>query len=218
MAFFRWFQFGQKWYGGKRDCMMSVFLNRIFLIGIATFLLACSSQAQTLKHSATGETEQLGLLPSIANHQVLVDRARDIEVCDNGQCYSTESQLRISSLLVDGGPSTDVSPRYVLYLSMHNYIEEYAIATSLHQVDYVQTFQSARRSKAGIYEFRYVGINLDGAFGDCFFPEIQAIVDARELSVQVRTGKKTKFFEDASYTDPVYITRTYLGCAEIHRN
>jgi len=193
---------------------MSEFLNRIFLTCIATFFVVCGLQAQTLEHSATGETEQLGLLPSIANHQVLVDRARDIEVCDNGQCYETESQLRISSLLVDGGPSTDVSPRYVLYLSMHNYIEEFAIATSLHRIDYVQAFQSAQRSKAGIYEFRYVGINLDGAFGDCFFPRIKSTVDARELSVQVRKGKKTKFFEDASYTTPIHITRTYLGCAE----
>ena len=192
----------------------SLNLRTILIAAFAILFLTAPSWGQALKSTIIGEEHGNGPLDAIASHTVLVDSTRTIEVCDNGNCYNTDSQLRVSALTIDGGPSTDVSPRFNLYLSMYNYIQEFATATSLHKIDYLNRFISVKRIKAGIYEARYVAINLEGQYGNCFYPEIKATIDARELSATVRKAKRARFFSDVHYTDPIYVTKTVTGCSK----
>lgn len=148
---------------------------------------------------------------SIARHEILVESLRDISVCENDDCLKRASNLRVSAIVIDGGPSTDVSPQFAIFLTMHNSIEEYAVTSSMHRIAFSKELISVKRIKAGIYEFEYAGFNPDG---NCLHPLKKTMVDARELSVQVRQAKKIKSFQDGIYTDPIYVKHTILGCTD----
>jgi len=150
-------------------------------------------------------------ISSVAKHDVLVESLRDISVCDNGDCTQRKSNLRVSAVVIDGGPSTDVSPPFSIFLTMHNSIEEYAVTSSMHRIAFSYKPISVRRVKAGIYEFEYIGFNPSGP---CISPRMKTTIDARELSVKVRQGKKAKFFEDFTYKDPIFARHSVLGCSE----
>lgn len=180
-------------------------------------LLLCgsSASAEIMSKTIPGEQDiKTFSIAQIANHEVLVEREKAITVCDNGDCIQRSSNLRVSYLLVDYGPSTDVSPRGGLYLSMHNSIEEHAVAASLHFIAPVEDFIAGTRKEAGIYVFDIVSSLNGDAAGDCYYKRVTVTVDAREASAAVRKGEKTRFFEDAVYTDPVFVDYKTEGCSE----
>ena len=153
--------------------------------------------------------DQLSLVASIEEVKVLVRKTKTIPVCDGSDCIQRESDLRVSSLLLSGGPSTDVSPRYMIALVINNEVNEHAVAYSYHQIAFADELRSVERLKAGIYRFVYVAHDYDEA---CFLGVLETTVDARELSAAVRLAKKTSNFEDAFYDDPIYLTHKKLGC------
>lgn len=186
-------------------------IKRFLLTNFILLALASNSFAETEKIFGLGIQDANYNVSSVAEHVVLVESLRDISVCDNGDCTQRKSNLRVSAVVIDGGPSTDVAPPFSIFLVMHNSIEEHAVASSVHRIAFTYKSISVKRVKAGIYEFEYIGFNPSGP---CLSQRKKTIIDARELSVQVRQAKKTRFFEDFTYTDPIFAQHTVLGCAD----
>lgn len=166
--------------------------------------------------SVMGEVGLWGLAVASVTEQItLVSREKTIIVCDEGDCIDRVSDLRISAVVLDSGPSTDATERYGLYLIMHNSVQEHAVAKSVHLIASMEELKSAKRVEAGIYEFVFNSPNygyLETKDPNCRFVEMRARVDARVLSAEVRKAERTSFFEDATYTDPIYVTRSTIGC------
>lgn len=185
--------------------------------GLFCLLCLCSGVVGQEYVQVQGEKALWSMsVSTVVSHKILVQREREINVCDEGDCIDRISDLRVSSIVLDNGPSTDVSPRYSLYLTMHNSITEHAVAVSLHRLASFNELISAERVEAGIYEFVYKAYNLEYSSENkdrnCDLLTFKIRVDAKELSTLVRQAKKTKFFEDAVYQDPIFVLRENLGC------
>lgn len=186
------------------------------LYSIIVFPAAADGQKWVIEGGISGKQS---LLANIAKQGILVQREKYIQVCDKYGCDSRASDLRVSYVVYDTGPSTDVSPRYVLYLTTYNSVDEFASAYSIHRIAYIDELYDVERVKAGIYEFRYRQV---GALGnaaarsglDCFYKDVTVIIDARALAANVRRAKKLKFFEDAQYFDPIYLSAKNVKCSK----
>lgn len=192
------------------------------VLSVFCLLFSFNANSQSLEKVRAingGALGEQSLLANVVKQGVLVQREKQIQVCDNDGCHSNTSDLRVSYVLVDGGPSTDVSPRYVLYLTTYNFVNEFASATSTHRIAYIDKLYDVERLKAGIYKFRYKGIASDGSAEDiaklgCFYHDVTAIVDASDLTANVRRANKLKFFEDAEYFDPIYLSVKDRKCSK----
>ena len=183
--------------------------HRLFL-SVWFLLAAGSAMAQDV---VQGLQQPLGnvtaSMAAIDDFKVLVRKSKTIKVCDGTDCIDRRSDLRVSSVLLSGGPSTDVSPRYEILLLMNNEVEEHAVAFSSHRIAFAEELRSVERLKAGIYRYVYVTYDYSD---DCFMGVRETTVDARQLSAAVRQAKRTSFFSDAFYDDPIYLTHKALGC------
>lgn len=151
------------------------------------------------------------MLSSVVETVPLVRRALDIEVVDEGQRMTRVSDLRVSLLVVDHGPATDVSPRYGLHLAMFNVIEEYGIAWSLTPIASVWRFHGARRVEAGRYE---IDADLVSEGADCLAPRYILRLDARSLSAAVRHAEGLDWFDSHQVEEPVEVVTERLGCRD----
>ena len=184
---------------GIRSNLIGLFIGFSTMVGTA--------QAEQVK----GIEDATILAPAVMQNTVLVDRKKTIKVCDGGVCIDRESHLVVQVLQLDNGPSTDVSPSSSVYLLMYNDINEHAVAYSMHIIaDSMQQGFDAKRVEAGIYEVTLRG--FDTSFDGCFDPVQTIRIDARDLSSDVRQGKKTSFFNDAVYTDPIDVSVINADC------
>ncbi len=142
----------------------------------------------------------------------LVRSTREIEVdWGEGDTGRAESDLRVSLLVLDLGPATDVSPRQALHLAMHNEIGEFGTAWSLTPIAHVWTFRAARRLEAGIYEIDAVVLDYEAP--GCVFREAGIRVDARALSAEVRRARGLSFGDARRIRHPVAVSLAPRGCA-----
>ncbi|MEM0989596.1 MAG: hypothetical protein AAGK00_11985 [Pseudomonadota bacterium] len=144
----------------------------------------------------------------------LVRATRDIAV-DGWPGEKVASDLRVSLIVMDTGPSTDVSPLLELHLAMLNTITEYGTAWAIEPVAAVYRFDGVTRTAPGIYEVRAVVLNgQEGQTNlDCYFQEAVITVDARALSVAVRQAKGLPEFDAQRYTAPMPLSIQAQGCA-----
>ena len=145
----------------------------------------------------------------IRQFNVLVRKIKTIKHCENDDCLERESDLQVSVVVVDNGPSTDVSAVAGLYLAMYNSIEETGVAYSFHAIADVVKMNEAKRVAPGIYEIFYQEFwTIDG----CIQPKMKARIDARELSIKVRAAKEVGSLEEHVYADAIDVTYTKLNC------
>ncbi|MEM7742115.1 MAG: hypothetical protein AAF409_00275 [Pseudomonadota bacterium] len=123
------------------------------------------------------------------------------------------SDLRVSLLVLDNGPATDVSPRLDLQIAMFNEVLEYGTAWALEPVASVYALSGVSRTAPGIYEAR--AVVLSGTDGpECYFQNATIRIDARALSVAVRNAAGLEEFDARRYTADVPLSITAEGCAE----
>lgn len=146
---------------------------------------------------------------AIRSHTVLVRSSKTIKSCADGDCIDRTSDLQVSTMVYENGPSTDVSPPATLYFTMYNSVEETGIARSVHMIADVEELMAAKRISAGIYEVTYKGYWSED---NCFQPQVRARIDARALSIKVRAAKEVDFLDDHTYTDPIEVHYKRLNC------
>ena len=148
-------------------------------------------------------------LTSVRHHKTLVRSTKTIKSCADGECIDRASTLQVALLVLDNGPSTDVSSPAVLYLTMYNSVEETGVGKSMHLIDDIVEFYSSKRISAGIYEVEYKAFRLDG---ECQLPKVSATIDARTLSAKVRAAKEVRMLENHVFMDPIYVEKKVLSC------
>lgn len=121
------------------------------------------------------------------------------------------SDLRVSLVVLDNGPATDVSPRFDLHLAMFNVIEEHATAWALEPVTALYRFETVERKAAGIYTV--TGI-LSAGQADCPFSRSQITIDARQLSVETRRATGIEQFDTRRVRTPLTLAIDHLGCTD----
>ena len=147
----------------------------------------------------------------------LVRATRTIEACDEnivGQnpCTQRESDLRVGYVVTDGGIGTDVSPRFMVHLVMHNVIPEHSNVSAQWPVTHAYVFHGAARRSAGIYTFEFDDLPRTGF--DCRRERVTLEVDARSASIAVRQAKGVGFFEDPTIRPPITIREAARVCTE----
>ena len=166
------------------------------------------------------DSDELGVpshileITDIRKHVLLERATKTIRSCEDGSCLDRSSDLQVSAVVYDNGPSTDVVPTATLYLTIYNSVEETGIARSLHQIADVTELVDARRIKAGIYELTYKAFWSENG---CFQPTVKARIDARALSAKMRAAKEVGFLEDHTYTDTIDVVRQRLDCPVYNR-
>ena len=142
----------------------------------------------------------------------LVRAVRNIEVAmEGGGTITRESDLRVSLVVLDLGPSTDVSPRAEIHLAMFNDINETGVAWALVPIISAWEFHGVKRTAPGIYVVD--ATVMDGTGGaECFFQRADITIDARDLSVIVRQARGMEEFADKRYRGEVAITTKPKGC------
>lgn len=144
--------------------------------------------------------------------QVIQLVRRDRQIVADG--YERNSDLRVSLVVLNNGPSTDVSPRQDLHLALYNVINEFGTAWALVPVAAVWSFEGVERTEAGIYAVTAVMAGPGDGSEECYFPRMRITVDARQLSVDVRNAPGLGEFEERRYTTPVGLTRAIIGCGD----
>ncbi|WP_347357987.1 hypothetical protein [Bdellovibrio sp.] len=94
------------------------------------------------------------------------------------------SAKKVSIVVEDHGLSTDVSPRYTVYLGYASLAEMGNISADFKIDDQVFEFKSATRKAAGIYEIKVVGFTADGALTD-----ITHTVDTNQMFIDERKAR-----------------------------
>lgn len=122
-------------------------MKKIILTSLIV-LFAVITQAASIK------SEKLLVSPSEI-HQV-------IRLVDKNQPGSSQKKLNI--VLTDNGHSTDVSPRYQIYLGYASLAEMGNIFVDFKISDQALQFVSAERISAGIYEVKTVEYRDEGMF------------------------------------------------------
>lgn len=122
------------------------------------------------------------------------------------------SDLRVSLLVLDLGPSTDVSGRQALHLAMFNDIEEHGIAWALEPIAEVWEFHGAERSSAGIYVIDATIPAYETGSEGCFFQRVKLTVDARDLSVAVRNAAGLAEFDARRYQGEIGVEMERTAC------
>nr|BFD62533.1 hypothetical protein BdHM001_12140 [Bdellovibrio sp. HM001] len=91
------------------------------------------------------------------------------------------SAKKVSVIVEDHGLSTDVSPRYTVYLGYSSLAEMGNISADFKVDDQVFEFKSATRKAAGIYEVKVVGFTADGTLTD-----ITHTIDTNQMFIDER--------------------------------
>lgn len=130
-----------------------------FLISALIFLTALTAQAKTI------QSEELNITPSSID--------KSIRLVDKDNLGSSHKKLSI--IVTDGGMSTDVSPRYSIYLGYASLAEMGNISTDFKISDQAIQFISASRKSAGIYEIKTVEYRDDGMY------DVTTTIDATKM-------------------------------------
>ncbi|MGF1447562.1 MAG: hypothetical protein ACFBRM_15370 [Pikeienuella sp.] len=141
----------------------------------------------------------------------LVRSTRMVDVEWGDGAATVESDLRVSLLVLDLGPATDVSPRQEIHLALHNELTEFATAWALAPIAAVWRFEGAARRAPGIYEIAAEVLHA-GSPG-CFIRKATLTLDARALSIAVRQGNGLDFGETRRYRVAVDVTPQLGDCA-----
>lgn len=190
-----------------------LFAIKTAAFGLTVFLLPSlpgsitAAQAKMIT-GLSGNVDHLKIV-QIRKAVKLIENKKTIRHCNGNDCLDRESDLLVNAIVVDNGPSTDVSPPQSIYLTIYNSIEETGTGSSIHHIDDIYEFGTASRIGPGIYEVRYRAFRPGEA---CVAPNILATIDARALSIKVRAGQEVPEFEDHIYTDPIQVTYSQLSC------
>ncbi len=122
-------------------------MNKMILTALV-ILMASISQAKTV------QSEELNVAPSS------IDKV--IRLVDKNEPGSSHKKLSI--VVTDNGMSTDVSPRYQIYLGYASLAEMGNISVDFKVSDQAFEFISASRKSAGIYEVKTVEYRDDGMY------------------------------------------------------
>lgn len=121
------------------------------------------------------------------------------------------SDLRVSLIVLNNGPATDVSPRYNLHLAMFNVIEEHATAWALEPIAAVYRFEKVERATAGIYT---ITGTISAGLSECPFTRSQITIDARHLSMDARQAHGIEQFETTRIRTPMNLSVEHLSCSD----
>lgn len=196
----------------------SQYIFKILAFAILAIVLTNSVRAEQItgvegNADDDGSTTQLweDTITSIRSLTKLVRSTKTIKSCSEEECIDRESTLQVSLVVIDNGPSTDVSSPAVLYLTMYNSVEETGVAKSMHLIEDIVELHSTKRVSAGVYEVEYQAFRIEE---ECSLPVIRARIDARELSSKVRAAKKIDFLQDFAYTDAIDVAYEVLSCGK----
>lgn len=118
------------------------------LIAAVVTLATLATQAKSI------QSEKLNIAPSSIDQVIrLVNK-------DN----PGSSHKKLSIIVTDGGMSTDVSPRYSIYLGYASMAEMGNISAEFKISDQAYKFVSASRKSAGVYEVKTVEYREDGMY------------------------------------------------------
>lgn len=187
---------------------------RAIALTLAVLCLAMPLQSPAQMPAEIGGDDWSGAAQRLASVQravQLVERKKTIQVEWDGELFSAESDLRVSLLVLDLGPATDVSPRLEAHLAMFNDISEFAVAWSLTPIADLWTFEGVRRLEAGIYVID--GQVLDAVQEGCFIHHAEIRIDARKHSSVVRRALGLQFGDSQRIRHPVGVETRLLGCA-----
>jgi hypothetical protein len=153
-------------------------------------LFAASAHAAPTSVPGLDVTADTLPLAAVQQQKTLVETTKD------------GTKLRVGCVVVDGGGSTDVSDKAMLYLTMYA-SSEMRGAWSLHPLGTVNLLVSAERNEPGVYAFVVRRHAPDGG------AEVNErwIVDARQASIDVRAMHGADTFDIAAVTTPVSVTK-----------
>lgn len=182
----------------------------------AILLLGAGSAVQQGDLTIPARIDEEAVAFTLAQAEQVIELARATRTITvaggDGTPIERPSDLRVSLVVLDLGPATDVSPRQALHLAMFNDIEEHGIAWALVPVADVWTFRSVERREAGIYVIEAEIAAFSTAREGCFFQLARITVDARALSVAVRSAPGLSEFGGQRYDEPVAISHEMLSC------
>ena len=170
------------------------------------------SNAEGVKATAIeyGNNELIALA-AVSAHNPLAHIRKNIDICENSQCLTRESDMYISLVVTSNGPSTDVSAPSTLYLTMFNSVQETAIAQSVQMIDEIYELHSSKQISDGVFEAKYLALRTDGK---CLQPIIRATIDARDLIVAVGAAKEINHLNDFNYIGGLEIKTSQLSCTD----
>lgn len=167
-------------------------MKKILLATLLITLTTLVSQAKTIS------SESLSIKPSS------IDKL--VTLVDKNQPGSSQKKLNI--VVTDGGMSTDVSPRYTIYLGYASMAEMGNITSDFKISDQAYKFVSAVRKSAGIYEVKTIEYrheeNNEGMY------EVTHIIDATKMFADENAYRKNcgEDFCDGELKSTVTVTET----------
>ena len=183
---------------------MRIFVFLIMLISVG------SASAQE-PPQIDGDTPQgVAFTLAQAAHVVQLVRSEREILMDAATGFKRLSDLRVSLVVLDDGTSTDVSPRWSLYLAMFNDVNEHGQAWALEPVAAAYEFKGVTRRAPGIYVAEIMTIDETG--GGCGYVPAKIVIDARDLSVAVRQARGLDEFDTRRYRTPIKIETEVGGC------
>ncbi len=157
-----------------------------------------------------GNNEQIALA-AVSAHNPLAHIRENIDICENSECLTRQSDMHISLVVISNGPSTDVSAPSTLYLTLFNSVEETAVTQSVQMIDEIYELQGSKQISEGIFEAKYIALRTDGK---CLQPIILATIDARDLIAAVGAAKEINHLNDFSYSGGLEIKTSQLSCTD----
>lgn len=131
--------------------------------------------AATVSQAASVKSEKLQVSPSSID--------QSIRLVDKNEPGS--SQKKLSIITTDNGMSTDVSPRYKIYLGYRSNAEMGNISADFLISEGVQTLDSAKRISGGIYEVK--ATVYDGGVG---MKKVTLRIDATKMFSDENAARK----------------------------
>ncbi len=181
---------------------IAVFLVFLFSVGTAS--------AEVPPRMKGDDPQGAAFALSQAAHVIELVRSRRKIVMDAATGFERWSDLRVSLVVLDDGSSTDVSPRWMLYLAMFNDVNEHGQAWALEPVAAAYEFIGVTRRAPGIYVAEIKTIDETGS--SCGFVPTRIVIDARDLSVAVRQARGLADFDTRRYSVPIGIKTEIDGC------
>lgn len=95
------------------------------------------------------------------------------------------SQKKVNIVVTDGGMSTDVSPRYSVYLGLSSMAEMGNLSATIKITDQAFQFVSASRKSAGQYEVKIIEYRDEGMV------EVTKNIDATQMFIDERSQRES---------------------------
>lgn len=163
------------------------------------FLTAFMVFATTLAHAKKIESSNtLKLSPSIIDQVIQLVNKHE----------SGSSHKKLSIVVTDSGMTTDMSPRYSVYLGYASLAEMGNISADFLITDQTIKFLSAKRIKAGVYEVKTIEYRADDESDG--FSEVTHLIDATKMfSDELKLRKNcNEAFCDKKLKTSIEVTET----------